>query len=148
MPVFNDRKEIAKVLEDLFQTKVIINPMFAENALIKLEDVTLEDFIEELGKWQAMGPFHFLFEKWIKFKHNHPLLVRSFGGWIKIKNLPMDYWSRKTFEAIGAYIGGLEDIAAETLNLLNCWEAKIKVKRNLCGQEEKLENGWLKMKCF
>lgn len=60
MPVFNDRKEIAKVLEDLLQTKVIINHLFAENALIKLEDGTLEDFIEVLGKWQVMGSFPYV----------------------------------------------------------------------------------------
>lgn len=36
-------------------------------------------------------------------------------------------------EAIGAYFGGLESIATDTLNLLNCLEAKIKVKSNLCG---------------
>ena len=120
-------------MEDLFQTEVILNPLFVENALIKLEVGTLEDFIEELGKWQVMGHFHLMFEKWNKFKHSRPLLMKGFGGWIKIKNLLLDYWSRKTFEAIGAYFGGLEDIAAETLNLLNCSEAKIKVKRNLCG---------------
>lgn len=39
----------------------------------------------------------------------------------------------QTFEAIGAYFGGLENIAIETLNLLNCPKAKIQVKKNLCG---------------
>lgn len=45
----------------------------------------------------------------------------------------MDYWCKKTFKAIGDYFGDLEEIANETLNLLNCSEAKIRVKRNLCG---------------
>lgn len=39
----------------------------------------------------------------------------------------------KHFEAIGAYFGGFENIATATLNLLNCSEAKIQVKCNLCG---------------
>lgn len=58
-------------------------------------------------------------------------------SWLKIKNLPLDYWIRKTFEAIGAYFGGLKDTAFETLNLLNCLEAKIQVQRScvaLCLQ--------------
>lgn len=62
-----------------------------------------------------------------------PLVIEGYGSWISIKNLPLDYWNRKTFEAIGAYFRGLEDIAMETLNLLNCSVAKIQVKKNLCG---------------
>lgn len=50
----------------------------------------------------------------------------------EIKSLPLDYWSISTFEAVGAYFGGLENIATET-NLLNCLEAKIQVKKNLYG---------------
>ena len=39
----------------------------------------------------------------------------------------------KAFEATGTYFGGLESIATKTLNHLNCVEAKIQVKQNLCG---------------
>lgn len=65
--------------------------------------------------------------------HSRPNVVKGYGGWILIKNLPLNYWSRRMFETIGAYFGGLESIAHETLNLLNVAEAKIQVKRNLCG---------------
>ena len=59
--------------------------------------------------------------------------MKGYAGWISIKILPLDYWCRQTFEAIGAHYGGLENIASGTLNLLNCSEAKIQVKKNLCG---------------
>lgn len=85
---------------------------------------SVEDFIQDSGKWQEIGPFHLKFEKWNKFKHSIPKVMKGFGGWIKIRNLPLDYWCKKTFEAIGEHFGGLENIATETLNLLNCSEAK------------------------
>lgn len=42
------------------------------------------------------------------------------------------YWCRKTFEAIGAYFGGLEAILVETFNHTIVAEAKFQVKQNLC----------------
>lgn len=104
---------------------IIINPMFAENALIKLDQGSFEELIRNLGKWQEIKSFHLKFEKWDKLTHNRPLYSKGYGGWISIKNLPLDYWNKQTFKAIGAYLGGLESIATETLNLLRISEAKI-----------------------
>ena len=39
---FEDWKKIRKTLEDLFQSKIIIYPLFAENVLIKLAEGSLE----------------------------------------------------------------------------------------------------------
>ena len=52
---------------------------------------------------------------------------------MSIKNLPLNLWRSNIFEVIGAYFGGLESIALETLNLIKCSEAIIKVKIFLCG---------------
>ncbi|KAA0051433.1 hypothetical protein E5676_scaffold333G001030 [Cucumis melo var. makuwa] len=57
----------------------------------------------------------------------------GYGGWLKIKNLPLDYWCRSTLEVIENHFGGLTDRASETLNLTNITEAWIQVKKNLCG---------------
>lgn len=35
-----------------------------------------------------------------------------------IKYLPLDFWGRKSFEAIGAYFGGSECISYETHNMI------------------------------
>lgn len=60
--------------------------------------------------------------------------MQGFGSWIYFKNLPLDLGGSKyTFEAIGAHFMGLESNAPETLNLINCTEAIIQVRRNLCG---------------
>ena len=79
------------------------------------------------------GKFHLLFEKWNEAKHSRPTLIEGFRGWFSIKNLPLNLWRRNIFEAIGAYLGGLGGIALETLNLIKCYEAGIKVRKNLCG---------------
>ena len=89
--------------------------------------------IETPGKWFDYRKFHLLFEKWNPIKHSRPTCIKGYGGWLAIRNLPLEYWNRATFEAIGSHFGGLEEIALETLNFLNVSEAKIKVQKNLCG---------------
>ena len=106
--------------------------MFAKNVLIKLVEGSLEEFIGKEELWQVMGPFHLKFEKWSKSKHSRPSVIEGYRRWIKIKNLPLDYWSNQTFKVIGDHFGGLKNIASKMLNLLNVFEAKIQVKRNQC----------------
>ena len=57
-------------------------------------------------------------------------MLKAYGGWIKVKNLPLDFWCRSILEVIGDHFGGLIEIATETLNFTNCSEAHIKVKKN------------------
>ncbi|TYJ98837.1 putative 3,4-dihydroxy-2-butanone kinase isoform X5 [Cucumis melo var. makuwa] len=88
---------------------------------------------DQQGKWQTWGNFHLKIERWDNLKHSWPLVQKGYGGWLKIKNLPLDYWCRSTLEVIGDHFRGLTDIAFETLNLTNVSEARIQVKKNLCG---------------
>lgn len=53
--VFDNWKEIKQTLEEWFNSKLIINPLFAENALIKLDQGSIEDFIEKPEKWQELA---------------------------------------------------------------------------------------------
>ena len=99
--------------------------MFADNALIELERGPLKEFIENPGKWQNFGASHLKFEKWNNHIYGRPLYSKGYGGWITIKSTTC-YCCKKTFEVIGAHFGGLEKIAAETINF-------IQVKENICG---------------
>ena len=130
---FDAWRLICKQLEMLSQTKFIINPLYDDNALISFDKVPTKEFIGEEKKWQTRGKFHIKFEKWDSIRHSRPLVIKGFGGWIKIKNLPSDLWQRSISEAIGDRFGGLIDIATKTLNLTNCSKAQILVKKNICG---------------
>ena len=52
-------------------------------------------------------------EIWNKIVHSRPLYTGGYGGWLMIKNLPLDCWSKQTSELISAYLGGLESIATD-----------------------------------
>ena len=49
----DDWKLIRKRLEALFQAKIVINPLYDENALINIDQGSILDLIQEEGKWQA-----------------------------------------------------------------------------------------------
>ena len=51
----NDWGLIHKRLEKIFQTNIVINPLFDENALISFDQGSISDFIGEERKWQAWG---------------------------------------------------------------------------------------------
>ena len=76
----------------------------------------------------GLGNFHFKFERWDNLKHSRLLVKKGYGSWLKIKNLPLDYWCRSTFEVTRDHFGSLTDITSETLNLTNVSEARIQVK--------------------
>ena len=115
---FDSWVKINEALELFFDSKVILNPLFADNALIESERGPLKEFIDSPGKWQYFGAFHLKFEKWNNLIHGRPIYSIGYGWWITIKNLPLDYF------------GGLDNIAAETINFLNVSKAKIQVKEN------------------
>ena len=79
--------------------------MFAENALIDIDQRSLDEVIEQPGKWQDFGAFHLKFEKWDKILHSIPLYARGYGGLISIKNLTLDYWNNKLLKLLGPTLG-------------------------------------------
>lgn len=103
-------KRLERVLEVYFNTKINIKPLFAEYAMISLDQTSIEDFIDKKENDKKSSCSIFLFKKWNKFKHSRlgVGVLKGFGSWKKIRNLPLDYWSRKAFEAIGANFGRLE----------------------------------------
>lgn len=127
----DDWRLISKQLKKLSQTRIVIIPFYNDNALISFDKVSIKDFIGEEGKWQARVNFLLKFGKWNPLQHSRPLVIKDYGGWIKIKNLPLDFWQRSTFEAIGEHFGDLIDIATKTLNLISCSEAWILVKKKI-----------------
>ena len=116
----NDWKDIKNVLEDHFHSKITINTLFANKAIIKSSLCNLKDKVGSSIKWQRYGLFHILVEKRNGSKHSKPDVVK-------------DYWSLNVFKAIGGYFEGLESISLETMNLINCLEAKIKVSQYICS---------------
>ena len=49
----DDWRSIHKFLESKFQTSIVINPLYDENTLISIDQVSLSDLIGKVGKWQA-----------------------------------------------------------------------------------------------
>lgn len=122
--------EIKITLEDFFQASIVINPFSDDKALVKCNKEVDSKF---KGHWCGFGEFHLKLEPWSELDHSLPKVISSYGGWVSIKNLPMPFWKNSVFEAIGHYLGGLDQISSLTLNFLDGSSALIKVKENSCG---------------
>lgn len=123
-------EDIKFVLEDYFQFRIAINPFMDDKAMIKC-DGGFSSFTFP-GKWRNYSDLHFKLEHWSEKFHSHQEVIRSYGGWPSIKNLPLRYWRSAVFEAIGKNLGGLLDISSSTLNCLDRSSAVIHVGNNIC----------------
>ena len=99
-----------------------------DKATIKASHGKLDDLILNPGKWSNYGKFRLLLEKWDMIKHSRLSVIKGFGCWLSIKNLPLDLWRKDIFEVIDAHFRGLEGVELDTLNLIRCTDARIKVR--------------------
>lgn len=59
-------------------------------------------------KWwmDKIGPFFLRFEPWSTKNFIKNLMVPSYGGWIKVQKLLMDFWTMDVYQQIGEECGG------------------------------------------
>lgn len=55
-----------------------------------------------------------------------------YGGWVRIRLLPLHLWNLKIFKAIGR-LGGFIDYTRANSLLIDCVEGRIKIRENYCG---------------
>uniref|UniRef100_A0A9I9DXV0 Uncharacterized protein n=1 Tax=Cucumis melo TaxID=3656 RepID=A0A9I9DXV0_CUCME len=55
---FNSWVEIKESPQTAFHMEVTINLLFANNALIDMDQRSLDEVVEQPGKWQNIGAFH------------------------------------------------------------------------------------------
>lgn len=72
-------------------------------------------------------------EKWDRAKHSKINLVPCYGGWERIRNLPLHLWHLKTFKAIGECLGGSIEYVVPNSLLIDCVKVGIKFSNNYCG---------------
>lgn len=80
-----------------------------------------------------MGSFQLKFAPWNSLASLASPKVPSYGGWIKIRNLPLDRWDEETFKIIGNSCGGYIEASKKTRSRFDLMEATIRVKKNTSG---------------
>lgn len=73
---FDNWRMIHKILKKNFQTNIVINPLYDDNAFINLDQGSLSDLIGMEGKWQTWGNFHLKVENRIT---SRPLVLKGYG---------------------------------------------------------------------
>ena len=76
---------------------------------------------------------HLLFEKWNRKLHGRTRFMKGYGGWITIKNYLLNTGAASLVRPLGCILEVWIVTFHETINMINCAEARIHVKRNLCG---------------
>ncbi|TYK18666.1 cleavage and polyadenylation specificity factor subunit 1 [Cucumis melo var. makuwa] len=62
-----------------------------------------------------------------------PKVVPSYGGWIKVRGIPLHAWNLESFIQIQDACGGYIDVVRETRDLTDLIEAIIRIKDNYSG---------------
>ena len=76
-------------------------------------------------------PLTLKLETWDPKIHGRMLVMSSYGGWIKLRNLALYLVNANIFKKTGDVFGGFLDFANENSSLIECLEVVIKVKREL-----------------
>lgn len=95
--------DVKESLEEFFQSQVFINPFMDDKALIKVKKDL--DPCLKICKWKIIGRMHLKLDHWSNRVHSKPEFLKCYGGWVRIRNLPLAYWKSLAFVAIRQAIG-------------------------------------------
>lgn len=129
----DDWFEIIKALRREVCNACSISPIQPDRAILGVTDPDTANTLSNIKGWFKMGKYRVRFEKWSKEEFYKDLMVPSYGGWIKIKNLSIDAWTMENFTKIGDLCGGFIEISKMTSGRMNMLEATINVRGNFYG---------------
>ncbi|KAA0067710.1 hypothetical protein E6C27_scaffold352G00160 [Cucumis melo var. makuwa] len=115
------------------ETNFCYKPFHVDKALICFKDIEQANLICKNKGWTIVGRFYVKFEEWNQKDHASPKVVPSYGGWIKVRGVPLHAWNLESFVQIGDVYGGFMEVAKETRELTDLIEASIRVKDNYSG---------------
>lgn len=110
-----------------------VSPIQPDKALLACEDEDQARTLANIQGWYKVGKYQVRFLPWSAENMLGQPKVPSYGGWIKVKNLPLDKWSLDTFKFIGNECGGYIETASKTLPRMDMMEIGIKVQENGTG---------------
>lgn len=67
-----------------------LNPIQTDRILLRCEDAEQAKTLGAIRGWYKVGPFFVKFSPWSTEAYLKNPKVPSYGGWIKIRNLPID----------------------------------------------------------
>ncbi|KAA0044333.1 hypothetical protein E6C27_scaffold46G00570 [Cucumis melo var. makuwa] len=129
----DDWEKIVEKLNEQLDTTVRYKPFHTDKALICFKNVEQANLICKNKGWTTVGRFYVKFEEWNQKAHASPKVIPSYGGWIKVRGVPLHAWNLESFIQIGDACGGFMEVAKETRELTDLIEASIRVKDNYSG---------------
>lgn len=129
----DDWGRILEILQQQVEEPFIINPFQPDKALLKCPSKELAELLTKNRGWVSFGPIILKVEKWDRMQHSRIMCVPSYGGWIKIRNLPLHLWHLSLLKAVGDRLGDFIEYEEENSLLLDCVEIRMKIRENYCG---------------
>lgn len=97
--------DIMRALQQHLSALSSVSPLQPDKALLACEDEQAR-ILANIRGWYKVGKYLVRFYPWsVEAMIGEPK-VPSYGGWIKIRNLPLDKWTIETFRQIGDVCGG------------------------------------------
>ncbi|GLJ48891.1 hypothetical protein SUGI_1031190 [Cryptomeria japonica] len=117
-----DRKSIEKWIEETWKTPQITKFMRKGFFIVVFASEEERRKVLEGGLWTMNGKPLYI-QKW--FRNFNPLKTEPYERpiWIRLNNLPLEYWSEEALEKIGRSLGTLMEI-----------DAKLRLEIHICMQ--------------
>lgn len=126
-------KGIETTVNEIFKTRVHFRPYQADRAFFTCKDEEEFKKFKDRNFIYLRGSRVIRLRRWIDDDGILEGKITFTGGWISISELPVNMWSKRNFERIANFCGGLIEIHEETMKMSNCLVAKIKARGNLSG---------------
>ncbi|MDO7987390.1 DUF4283 domain-containing protein [Sweet potato little leaf phytoplasma] len=123
----DDWGRILDIMQRQLDAPLIINPFHPDKALLKCPSEELVELLSKNKGWVSFGSLILKIERWDSERHSRISCVPCYGGWVQIRNLPLQLCCLNVFKAIGDCLGGFVEYEESNSLLIDCVDLKMKI---------------------
>ena len=125
--IWIDWGKVKKAMNKLFEKTLKVEPFQPDKAILWCKDEAEARYVASKGNVFVDNSFSVNLQCGEQLNLGWSRKLACTGGWIEIYDLPLKWWRKDVFKAIGTECGGLMEVCERTLTMEQMFCAKIKI---------------------